>query len=90
MSDEQAQQVISRGEELIEILYEAIQKDSLSYAKWESSKYENESRGFQYSISQSTGKTVTVRFRFESFKEMLKQSTGVDLELAPLLSGVNQ
>lgn len=85
LSDEQAQQVISRSGELIDILYEAIDKDSTVYAKWESSKYEKEGRGFQYSISQSTGKTVTVRYRFESFREILKQSTGVDVELSPVL-----
>ncbi|EGQ9714898.1 hypothetical protein CGJ93_22355 [Vibrio parahaemolyticus] len=90
LSEEQAYQVISRSDELIDMLYEAIDKDSSDYAEWESAKYENEGRGLQYSISQSTGKNVTVRFRFESFREILKQSTGVDVELSPILSGVNQ
>ncbi|EKZ9002382.1 GmrSD restriction endonuclease domain-containing protein [Vibrio fluvialis] len=90
LSEEQAQQVVSRSDELIDMLYEAIDKDSADYANWESSKYEKEGRGLQYSISQSTGKTVTVRYRFESFREILKQSTGVDVELSPILSGVNK
>ncbi|HAS6237132.1 TPA: DUF262 domain-containing protein [Vibrio vulnificus] len=90
LSEEQAQQVVSRSDELIDMLYEAIDKDSADYADWESQKYEKEGRGLQYSISQSTGKNVTVRFRFESFREILKQSTGVDVELSPILSGVNQ
>ncbi|HFS8460774.1 TPA: DUF262 domain-containing protein, partial [Vibrio cholerae] len=68
LSEEQAQQVLSRSDELIDMLYEAIDKDSGDYADWESPKYEKEGRGFQYSISQSTGKTVTVRYRFESFR----------------------
>ncbi|EGQ7786161.1 DUF262 domain-containing protein [Vibrio cholerae] len=90
LSEEQAQQVLSRSDELIDMLYEAIDKDSGDYADWESPKYEKEGRGFQYSISQSTGKTVTVRYRFESFREILKQSTGVDVELSPILSGVDR
>lgn len=90
LSEEQAQQVVSRSDELIDMLYEAIDKDSADYADWESQKYEKEGRGLQYSISQSTGKNVTVRFRFESFREILKQSTGVDVELSPILSGVNK
>lgn len=90
LSEEQAQQVITHSDELIDMLYEAIDKDSSDYAEWESHKYEKEGRGFLYSISQSTGKNVTVRFRFESFREILKQSTGVDVELSPILSGANQ
>ncbi|MFZ8766979.1 DUF262 domain-containing protein [Vibrio harveyi] len=90
LSEEQAQQVLLHSDELVDMLYEAIDKDSSDYADWESTKYEDEGRGLQYSISQSTGKNVTVRFRFESFREILKQSTGVDVELSPILSGDNQ
>lgn len=90
LSEEQAQQVLLHSDELVDMLYEAIDKDSSDYADWESTKYEDEGRGLQYSISQSTGKNVTVRFRFESFREILKQSTGVDVELSPIFSGANQ
>lgn len=90
LSEEQAQQVLLHSDELVDMLYEAIDKDSSNYADWESTKYEDEGRGLQYSISQSTGKNVTVRFRFESFREILKQSTGVDVELSPIFSGANQ
>ena len=90
LSEEQAKQVLFHSDELVDMLYEAIDKDSSDYADWESTKYELEGRGLQYSISQSTGKNVTVRFRFESFREILKQSTGVDVELAPILAGANQ
>ena len=72
------------------MLYDAIDKDSSDYANWESARYEDEGRGLQYSISQSTGKNVTVRFRFESFREILKQSTGVDVELSPIFLGANE
>jgi len=89
LSEEQSKQVVFHRDSLIDMLYEAIDKDSSDYANWESDKYEGEGRGLQYSISQSTGKNVTVRFRFESFREILKQSTGVDIELSPILKGIN-
>ncbi|NOI14083.1 DUF262 domain-containing protein [Vibrio hepatarius] len=90
LSEEQADQVIAHSDDLIDMLYEAIDKDSSDYAQWESLKYAKEGRGLQYSISQSTGKNVTVRFRFDSFREILKRSTGVDVELSPILSGAHQ
>ncbi|MFT6908950.1 MAG: hypothetical protein ACJAS1_005657 [Oleiphilaceae bacterium] len=82
---DQRTRVVERSGELIDTLYEAIDKDSTEYAEWESQGYAKEGRGFLYSISTSTGKNVTVRYRFEAFKEILKQSTGVDVELHALL-----
>jgi hypothetical protein len=81
-------QIIEHRDELIEMLYEAIALDSGDYAEWESDKYIVEDRGFHYSISTSTGKNVTVRYRFKAFREILKQSTGVDVELQPLIEGI--
>lgn len=84
LSSSQQLQVIANSDALIDILYDAIDKDSVEFATWESDKFMKEGRGFLYSISQSTGKNVTVRYRFEAFREILKQSTGVDVELKPL------
>jgi hypothetical protein len=78
-------QVIKHSDSLIDMLYEAIDKDADKYAEWESDRYKEDARGFQYAISTSTGKKVTVRYRFEAFREILKQSTGVDVDLHPLL-----
>jgi hypothetical protein len=78
-------QVIEHSDSLIDLLYEAIDKDSGEYAEWESDRYNEDGRGFQYAISTSTGKKVTVRYRFKAFREILKQSTGVDIDLHPLL-----
>lgn len=83
-------QVVEKCDELIDMLYGAIATDSIDYAKWESDKYRDEGRGFLYSISTSTGKNVTVRYRFEAFREILKQSTGVDIQLSPLLEELNK
>ncbi|MDO6428626.1 DUF262 domain-containing protein [Thalassotalea sp. 1_MG-2023] len=76
--------VIDSGGSLIDTLYEAIENDSQDFAEWESDNYKKEGRGFLYSISTSTGKNVTVRYRFDAFREILKSSTGVDIKLVPL------
>jgi len=85
LTPNQRVQVIERSNDLVDLLYDAIAKDLTLYAKWESEKYHDEGRGFLYSISTSTGKNVTVRYRFEAFREILKQSTDVDVKLQPLL-----
>jgi hypothetical protein len=85
----QTLRVIEHSDSLIDMLYEAIDKDAVNYAVWESDRYNGDGRGFQYAISTSTGKRVTVRYRFEAFREMLKQSTGVDVDLHPFLGKPN-
>ncbi|MFA0661658.1 DUF262 domain-containing protein [Vibrio splendidus] len=70
--------------ELIDKLYQAISLDSQDYASWDSNKYNEDGRGFAYSLSTSTGKKATVNYRFEAFREILKQSTGIDIEIKAL------
>jgi hypothetical protein len=85
LTAQQRDLVIERRRALIDTLYDAIYNDAKNYAVWESERYSNEQRGFSFSISTSTGKSVTVRYRFEAFRDILKQSTGVDIELQPLI-----
>lgn len=73
----------------IDCLYSAIEDDSSEYATWDSDIYSESNRGFMYSISTSTGKKVTVSYRFQSFRKILKDSTGLDITLRPLF-GDNQ
>lgn len=88
LDEQQRLTVLNNTDELIDTLYEAIDTNSADYAKWSSDKYADEGRGFAYSISTSTGKNVTVKYRFEAFKEILKRSTGVDVKLTPLIPEV--
>ncbi|MDE9447144.1 DUF3696 domain-containing protein [Xenorhabdus bovienii] len=81
LDDAQAKIVIEKNDELIDTFYNAIRNDSEEYAKWDSARYKDEKRGFLYSISTSTGKKVTIKYRFEAFIEILKKSTGVNIEL---------
>lgn len=70
--------------ELIDQLYQAISLDSQDYAVWDSNKYNEDGRGFAYSLSTSTGKKATVNYRFDAFREILKKSTGIDIEIKAL------
>ncbi|ABU70748.1 MULTISPECIES: DUF262 domain-containing protein [Vibrio] len=76
--------LFSNANEFINMLYQAISLDSDEYADWESKKYTDDGRGFAYALSTSTGKKATVTYRFEAFREILKQSTGIEINLHPL------
>ena len=78
-------QVEINSDQLIENLYDAINRDATEYATWESEKYEQEARGFLFSISTSTGKSVTINYRFDSFINILRISTGVNVHIKPLV-----
>ncbi|GAM70804.1 hypothetical protein JCM19236_2748 [Vibrio sp. JCM 19236] len=77
------------SEELVFELYDAINNDSTEFAVWESEVYAENNRGFSYSISLSTGKRVTVKYRFDSFVNILKKSTGIIVDIKPVLGDFN-
>ncbi|MEC6796929.1 DUF262 domain-containing protein [Photobacterium sp. S4TG1] len=72
-------------DKLIEILYDAIKNDSKEYSNWISEIYEKNKRGFNYSLSQSTGKKVTILYRFESLINIVYKATGCKLEIVPIV-----
>ncbi|EKO3402023.1 DUF262 domain-containing protein [Vibrio fluvialis] len=88
LDDEQIEQVKENSASLVDCLYLAIENDSREYATWESDIYDEANRGFMYSISTSTGKKVTVNYRFQSFEKILRESTGVDIKFCPLYGDV--
>ena len=85
LNEEQKVLLLENSSKFIDLLYGAIKNDSREYADWDSEVYVSSKRGFMYSISTSTGKQVTVKYRFEAFKEILKKSTGLDITVKPLL-----
>ncbi|CAH1605283.1 conserved hypothetical protein [Vibrio jasicida] len=89
LTQEQCEQVKWHSDELISDLYNAIELDSKEYAHWESESYEKANRGFMYSLSASTGKRPTILYRFEAFKNILKHSTGVEVNMVPVLGSKN-
>ncbi|MUK70326.1 DUF262 domain-containing protein [Aliivibrio fischeri] len=69
--------------------YEMINSDSTKYANWNSEAFESQSRGFDYSISNSTGKYVTIKYRFESFINMINSVAGINFTFKPLKEKYN-
>jgi hypothetical protein len=84
ISKNQKDKLKSYKEDFVTCLYDAIKYDSKNYASWISETYIESERGFNYSISQSTGKRVTVLYRFESLLSILNISCGIEVKLIRL------
>lgn len=69
-------------------LWKMIEDDE-SPKMWESEIYEEQNRGFNYAISNSTGKRVTVLYRFRCFIDMLNTIEGINLSSIGLLENIN-
>lgn len=68
----------------IEKLYSAIKSDSQDYSEWISAAYRDSDRGLSYALSTSTGKKVTIYYRFEAISKILQETTGCKVEIKPL------
>ncbi|TOE98884.1 hypothetical protein CGJ31_24145, partial [Vibrio parahaemolyticus] len=79
MSEEQRELMINseNSERFKASLWEAILKDA-NTSEWESDTYAVQDRGFDYSITNSTGKRVTVLYRFRSLVNLLNQVPGMN------------
>jgi len=66
-------------------LYDAISADSQDYSTWTSQSYIDSNRGLNYAISSSTGKRVTILYRFESILNIIKESTDCEIIIKPLM-----
>jgi uncharacterized protein with ParB-like and HNH nuclease domain len=69
-------------------LWKMIEDDE-SPTVWESEVYEDQSRGFNYAISNSTGKRVTVLFRFRCVVNMLNAIRDLNFSPVGLLENKN-
>lgn len=77
MSPAQREILRKNASEFIDHLYTAIEENSKEYADWHSKTYNETDRGFKDALSTSTGKRITVLYRFEAFAEILKTTTGI-------------
>ncbi|KAA1161578.1 DUF262 domain-containing protein [Pseudoalteromonas fuliginea] len=86
MNEEQRKVVITEpiSSKIKKKLFEMISEDSSDYARWSSEAFTLQKRGFDYSISNSTGKYVTIKYRFDSFINMLNEIAGLDFKFKPL------
>ncbi|WP_122081132.1 DUF262 domain-containing protein [Vibrio coralliirubri] len=91
MTDEQ-RSLIAQEEYAVNFkykLFKAIEKD-LPTSSWISDTYSEQDRGFEYSISNSTSKKVTINYRFTSVVNMINEVTGMNYKFAPLLESENK
>nr|WP_320126707.1 DUF262 domain-containing protein [uncultured Shewanella sp.] len=84
INEEQKEIIREKKSEFIDCLYDAIQNDSKEYAEWLSQVYANSDRGLHYALSTSTGKKVTISYRFESIMNILEQTTGCKIDIKPI------
>ena len=81
LDNSQIKILLANTNSLIDLLYTAIKSDDQSLAVWSSDVYDGANRGFNYSLSTSTGKRVTVLYRFEVFSRILNDSLGIKVKL---------
>ncbi|WP_114765308.1 DUF262 domain-containing protein [Vibrio rhodolitus] len=84
ISNEQKDIIKKNKSEFIDCLYSAINNDSREYAVWQSPAYVNSDRGLYYALSSSTGKKVTINYRFEAISNILTKTTGCNIDIKPL------
>ncbi|MDE8740378.1 DUF262 domain-containing protein [Pectobacterium polaris] len=84
-SEEQKIKIRENKELFINTIYKAINDDSDDYSTWLSQSYIDAKRGLHYAISNSTGKRVTILYRFDSIINIIKQTTGCDINIIPLM-----
>lgn len=80
-SDEQKEKIRENKETFIKALYHAISSDSADYSVWESQTYIDANRGLNYALSNSTGKRVTICYRFDAIIKLIFDTTGCQLEI---------
>ncbi|ELQ9309739.1 DUF262 domain-containing protein [Serratia marcescens] len=83
-TQQQKNMILNKKNEFKNCLYEAITKDSSKYATWISQSFIDADRGINYALSNSTGKRVTILYRFESIINIIKETTGCILNMEPL------
>lgn len=84
MLDEQERdEVLRNSVEIKKGLYSLLDGNKPQFVKWTSEAYED--RPFNYSVSQSTGKKVTIHHRFSNFHALLESILETKLSLEGIL-----
>ncbi|WP_202742153.1 DUF262 domain-containing protein [Acinetobacter calcoaceticus] len=87
ITEDQKEKIINNKVIFVDTLYTAIENNSREYAAWESANYQSfNDRGLNYALSTSTGKRVTILYRFESIIEILKRTTDCTVEIQTIVN----
>ncbi|PTP52273.1 DUF262 domain-containing protein [Vibrio splendidus] len=81
LSDRERRLILNYSSEFVTTFYKAIESDSMEYAVWHDNTSSDMGRGFSFSITTSVSKPKSVKYRFEAFGAILKQTTGVDIKI---------
>lgn len=65
--------------------FSLVSGDIEPFVDWDSEHYESQDRGFEYAISQSTGKRVTILYRFENFLALISDVINEPVKIKGLL-----
>lgn len=84
INNEQKEIIREKKADFIQCLYDAINNDSKEYSEWLSPIYASSDRGLHYALSTSTGKKVTINYRFESIINILEKTTGCKIDIKPI------
>lgn len=85
LSKEDQVLLIERKDMLKEGLYSLLSDQKKPYVDWESEHFQNLDRNFEYSVSQSTGKRVTILYRFKNFQALLEEVLDKKVSLKGIL-----
>ena len=83
LSEDERKNVLEHREKIKTGLYSLLDGTKPQFVQWSSETYQN--RPFEYSVSQSTGKKVTVLYRFSNFKALLEDVLETKLSLEGIL-----
>ncbi|MCX8640199.1 DUF262 domain-containing protein [Gilliamella sp. B3172] len=84
LNQDQIELVLQYKDKIYNQLFDAIYSNSSKYATWISLVYQEKNRGFNDSITNSTGKNVTIKYRFDFFINMLNDITNLNVSLEPI------
>lgn len=90
LPDEVIQVVINKRDSFVIEFERLMNGDTQAVIPWISESYNvQKDKDFEYSISQSTGKKVTILYRFSNFVEMIKNFTGENIIIKGITKDAN-
>lgn len=81
ISDDVVDALLKNKELFLNEFNDVLDGNKNSPIQWESNVFNEDERDFEYAISQSTGKRVTVIYRFDTFIWLIKKITGKQFEV---------
>ncbi|MDR6264909.1 DUF262 domain-containing protein [Roseobacter sp. N2S] len=84
---EHHERLIEKSDDIKDQFYGLLAGAVDQYVDWDSDTYKD--RGFEYSVSQSTGKQATINYRFKNFHALLEDVLGVELHIKGLFENDN-